>query len=80
MCMASRTATRRPTNVSLDAETVAEARTLGINVSQACEKGLVAELRRVRLARWKSENREAIESHNSFVERHGIPLARFRQF
>ena len=80
MCMARRTATRRPTNVSLDAETVAEARTLGINVSQACEQGLVAELKKVRQARWKEENREAIDSYNAFVDRHGLPFDRFRQF
>ena len=79
--MATRAATnRRPTNVTLDARAVADARELGINVSQACERGLLDEVRKTREARWREDNREAIDSHNAFVETHGIPLARFRQF
>jgi len=30
--------------------------------------------------RWQSENREALESSNAFVEQNGLPLAKFRQF
>jgi post-segregation antitoxin (ccd killing protein) len=29
---------------------------------------------------WLNENRTAIESSNAWVEKHGLPLARFRQF
>ena len=39
---------KRATNVSLSAELVEEARKLGINVSEACQTGLAAEVKRAR--------------------------------
>jgi antitoxin CcdA len=29
---------------------------------------------------WIEENREAIEASNAWVEKHGLPLAKYRQF
>lgn len=66
---------KRPTNVSLDAALVADARELGINVSAACEIGLRQHLRAAREAAWLAANREAIASSNAFVEEFGLPLA-----
>ena len=71
---------RRATNISLDADDVAEAKALGINVSRACETGLKAEIRRVADARWVEENRAAFEASNRWVEEHGLPLAKYRLF
>ncbi len=71
---------KRATNISLDAEMIAMARELGINVSQACEKGLAAELKKVRDARWQEENKDGIESWNTWVQENGLPLAKYRQF
>ena len=71
---------RRATNVSLDSAYLAEARELGINISQACERGLVETLAEERAKRWLEENREAIESSNAYVEKHGLPLSRYRLF
>jgi antitoxin CcdA len=71
---------RRATNVSLSREHLAEARELGINISQACERGLVETLAEVRAAHWLDENREAIESWNAWVEKNGLPLASKRLF
>ena len=71
---------RRATNVSLDRERLAEARELGINISQACERGLVATITEARAARWLEENREAIESYNRYVEERGLPLEGLRLF
>lgn len=73
-------ALRRPTNVSLPTSVVDEARELGINISQACEKGVVAEIAARRRERWLEENLPAIEAHNEWVERNGLPLAEYRQF
>ena len=70
----SETAPRRPTNVSLRADAVAEAKTLGINVSKACEAGLLIELKRERERRWQDENREAIQGWNAWVREHGLPI------
>lgn len=71
---------RKATNVSLDEALVAEAKELGVNVSRACEAGLAAETREARKLKWVEENWEAIQSSNAYVEQHGLPLAKYRQF
>ena len=71
---------RRATNVSLDEQVVADAKALGVNVSRACEGGLRAEVDKARKVLWLAENREAMESSNAWVEKHGLPLARYRIF
>jgi antitoxin CcdA len=74
------TTDRRPTNVSLPASLVDEAKSLGINLSRACETGVVAALKAERERRWKAENADAITAYNRWVEEHGLPLEEFRQF
>ncbi len=76
----AKTATRKATNVSLGRELLDEARALRVNLSRACEKGLEAEVATERARLWREENAEAIASANAYVERHGLPLARYRQF
>jgi antitoxin CcdA len=71
---------RRPTNVTLPVELVAEAKALNINVSQACESGLARSVAEARRARWIEDNKDAIEAYNSMLEREGLPLDEFRQF
>jgi antitoxin CcdA len=73
-------AQKKSTNVSLPAEIVAEAKALGINLSQAAEKGVTAELAARRRTKWLEENGEAIQSSNEWVEKHGLPLAKYRMF
>ena len=69
---------KRATNVSLAVDLVTDAKRFGINVSEACQAGLAAEVKKAREAAWKEENREAIESYNAYVREHGMPLARYR--
>ena len=71
---------KRPTNVSLGAGLVAEAKHLGVNVSQACERGLRAEIAKARATAWQIENAAAIAASNDYVEEHGLPLASLRLF
>lgn len=73
-------APRRPTNVSLDPQLVADARGMGVNLSRACEAGLVVELKRARATQWQLENAAAIDGWNDWVREHGLPLAKYRQF
>lgn len=81
MSHAPRKATqRRATNVSLDGGHLAEARGLGINISQACERGLVEAIAEARAARWLDENRAALESSNVWLRENGLPLAKHRMF
>lgn len=71
---------KRATNVSLDPQLVEDARSFGINVSRACEKGLADQIAQARTQRWLAENGEAIKSSNLHVEQHGLPLAGHRLF
>lgn len=71
---------RRPTNVSLSREHLAVARELGINISQACERGLRETIAEARAAQWLEENRQAIEAYNRYIEEHGLPLEDLRLF
>lgn len=72
--------TKRATNVSLNGRLLTEARALGINISRACDRGLAMQIAEERALRWLDENKAALQSSNAYVERHGPPLARYRQF
>lgn len=71
---------RRPTNLSIDARLVADAKELGINVSRASEEGVARELKAERERRWLDENKEAIAAYNEWVKNNELPLAKYRQF
>jgi antitoxin CcdA len=71
---------RRATNMPLPVDLLAEARRLGLNLSQICGRGLRAEIAKAQADQWREDNREALISSNQFVERHGLPLAEFRSF
>ena len=57
-----------------------EAKALKVNMSQACERGLAAEVARARREVWLAENRAAMDAWNAHVEAHGMPLAEYRRF
>jgi antitoxin CcdA len=71
---------RKATNLTLAVGLVAEARELGVNVSQAAEQGIAAAVARRRQEQWLAENRTALDSSNAFVEQHGVPLSQYRNF
>ena len=73
-------AARKATNLSLDPGLLSEARDLGVNVSRAAEAGLREAVRAAKAEAWRRENAEAIASANAWVEAHGLPLERYRQF
>ncbi len=71
---------RRRANLTIRPEYLDAARRLEINVSEAAERGLVAAIREAEAAAWLGENREALDSANSWVAAHGLPLAGKRLF
>ena len=71
---------RRATNVTISAELLTKAKDLGINISRASEVGISQAVAVKMKDQWLQENREAMESSNTFVERNGLPLAKYRQF
>ena len=71
---------RKPTNLSIDARLIAEAKDLDINISRIAEDGIARAVAEEKARLWKIENREAIESLNAYIEENGLPLEEVRQF
>jgi antitoxin CcdA len=75
-----RTTGTRPTNVSLSAALVDEAKALGVNISLAATSGLEQAVAMRRAERWAEENSDALDSYNAYVEKNGLPLEKWRLF
>ena len=73
-------APKKATNVSISETLLADAKELQINVSRAAEAGLDRAIAEKRAEIWLEENLEALQSSNDYVERNGLPLAKYRQF
>ncbi|MBD1399414.1 type II toxin-antitoxin system CcdA family antitoxin [Pelovirga terrestris] len=71
---------RQATNVTISKDLLDDARKLKVNISQAAERGLERANAEKRSALWLEENCQAIESSNQYVERQGLPLAKYREF
>ncbi len=71
---------RKATDLSLDASLLSEARELKLDVNRAAEEGIASAIKAEKARLWKIENADAIKASNDYVEKHGLPLARFRQF
>ncbi|NLS01922.1 type II toxin-antitoxin system CcdA family antitoxin [Rhizobium sp. P32RR-XVIII] len=71
---------RKAANLSLNAELVSSARELNINISRAAEEGIARAIKAERERLWREENAEAIRLENEYVEKHGLPFAKYRQF
>ncbi|MCK7458798.1 type II toxin-antitoxin system CcdA family antitoxin [Idiomarina aminovorans] len=64
-------ASKKPTNVSINAELLAKAKSLNINLSATLESALKEQIRLQAQAQWLKENSDAMEAYNQFVERNG---------
>ena len=71
---------KKPTNVSINQQLLAEAKALEVNVSKAAEAGLARAIADRRAELWLTENRAALDSSNTYFEKHGLPLAKYRSF
>lgn len=71
---------RKSANLSLDSDLVSQARDLKINLSRAAEDGIGRAVKAEQERLWRLENAEAIRLENDYVEKHGLPLAKYRQF
>ena len=70
-------AIRTLASLPLNGALLSEAQALKVDVSDAAEDGIA---RAVKERLWKIENAEAIRAENEYLEKHGLPLARLRQF
>jgi post-segregation antitoxin (ccd killing protein) len=57
-----------------------EARALGLDPEAIAAKAIRDAIRAEKERRWLDENRDAIAAHNEWVEKHGVPLAKYRMF
>ena len=57
-----------------------EARALGLDPEAIAQKAVRDAIKAEKERRWLEENREAIAAHNEWVEKHGVPLAKYRMF
>jgi len=73
-------APKKATNVSLTETLLAEAKELRINVSQAAEAGVAKAVAEKRAELWLAENKKAFGCWNAYVEKNGLPLAKYRSF
>ncbi|MGB5279451.1 MAG: type II toxin-antitoxin system CcdA family antitoxin [Gammaproteobacteria bacterium] len=65
-------ANKKPTNVSVNADLLRQAKSLKINLSQVLEQRLIEIVRAHQRELWLSENRQALEDYNAYVERNGV--------
>ena len=73
-------AAKKATNVSLAEGLLAEAKELRINVSQAAEAGVAQAVAEKRAELWLKENAKAFKCWNTYVEKNGLPLEKYRSF
>lgn len=74
------TATKQRTNVTLDADTLADARALGLNVSAISDAALAEAVRQAKAKDWAQDNAEAIAERRAWINANGTPLADLQVF
>jgi len=78
--MPAHTHAKKPTNLTLSADVLADAKALGLNISRACDDHLRALVKAEKERRWKEENAAAIDAYNARVEKNGVFSDGWRSF
>ena len=73
-------AARRATNISLPEDVYQDAKALGINFSQTCERALRQAVQAEKDRQWAVQYADFIDAYNDMIERDGLPLAQYRTF
>jgi len=63
---------KRSVNLSVDGALLQEARSAGVNLSAAFDEALRSKLSEHRIAKWREENRAAIEASRRELEENGL--------
>jgi len=71
---------RKPRDLTVSEALIAEAEALGLDVAGAAEQGIARAIKAEKERRWKIDNAEAIKASNDYVDKHGLPLAKYRMF
>lgn len=75
-----RASPKRATNITLSVDVYNEAKALGINLSQTCDRLLREAIVVERARNWAGEHAEFIAAYNQSVEQEGLPLDEWRSF
>ena len=75
-----KTPAKRATNISLSVDVYNEAKAMGINLSQTCERLLKEVIEQKKAENWASQHAEFIDAYNASVESEGLPLNQWRSF
>ena len=73
-------ANKKPTNVSVNADLLRQAKSLKINLSQVLEQRLIDIVRAQQRELWLAENQQALEDYNAYVELNGVFSDGLKQF
>ena len=73
-------APKKATNLSINKELLAEARTLKINLSATLEHALTEKVRTERRKQWLEYNQQAIAACNDLAEKNGLFADKHRIF
>ena len=76
--MSAATTKKKAVNVTIDPGLAAEARAAGLNVSGVLDRALRTELKAHREAKWRKDNKAAIEESNDEVARNGLWCDKYR--
>ncbi|MFA7554532.1 MAG: type II toxin-antitoxin system CcdA family antitoxin [Spongiibacteraceae bacterium] len=75
-----RNAPKKATNLSINKDLLAEARSLKINLSATLEQALTEKVRKERRKQWLEDNQQAIDSCNELAEKNGLFADKHRVF
>lgn len=71
---------RKAHDLTVSEALVAEAESLGLDITGAAEQGIARAIKTEKERRWKIDNADAIKASNDYVAKHGLPLAKYRMF
>ncbi len=74
------TASKKPTNLSINRDLLSKARKLNINLSATLEQALEIELRRVERESWRKKNKKALNALNQLADKSGLFSDTYREF
>jgi antitoxin CcdA len=73
-------APKKATNLTINRDLLAQARSLNINLSATLEWALTEKIRQEKRNQWRQDNREAIEACNELAEQNGLFSDKHRVF
>jgi antitoxin CcdA len=73
-------AARRATNLTLNSRLIEEAKTLDINLSRAAEQGIRNQIAAEKARKFSAEFPDVVRSNNEYIDKHGLPLRKYRSF